>query len=72
MTSISRKENPMSRFVIVLSLSMAFVFVTPPVSAQDQSVHLRRLKYNNPGLIVDLGVGLWGSPLPLDYDGAGG
>lgn len=28
----------------------------------------RKLKYNNPGLTVDLGVGLWGYPMPLDYD----
>lgn len=27
-----------------------------------------RLKYNNPDLIVDLGVGLWGYPMPVDYD----
>ncbi len=26
------------------------------------------LKYNNPGLKVDLGVGLWAWPMPLDYD----
>lgn len=24
-----------------------------------------RLKYNNPDLIVDLGVGLWANPIPL-------
>jgi FG-GAP-like repeat len=29
------------------------------------------LKYNNPGLTVDLGVGLWAFPLPMDYDGDG-
>ena len=27
-----------------------------------------RLKYNNPGLVSDLGVGLWAMPLPIDYD----
>lgn len=32
---------------------------------------LERLKYNNPGLIVDLGVGLQPWPLPMDYDGDG-
>ena len=26
------------------------------------------IKYNNPGLTVDLGVGLWAWPLPMDYD----
>ena len=29
------------------------------------------LKYNNPGLNVDLGVGLWAWPLPMDYDNDG-
>ena len=27
-----------------------------------------RLSYNNPDLVVNLGVGLWASPLPIDYD----
>ena len=30
---------------------------------------LQRLQYNNPGLSVDLGVGLWAWPLPMDFDG---
>lgn len=34
-------------------------------------VHDARIKYNNPDLIVDLGVGLWGTPIPVDYDGDG-
>ena len=33
-----------------------------------QSKDELRIKYNNPGLIVDLGAGLWGTPLPVDYD----
>ena len=32
---------------------------------------LDRVRYNNPGLVVDLGVGLWGEPLPMDWDGDG-
>ncbi|MCX5771705.1 MAG: VCBS repeat-containing protein, partial [Candidatus Hydrogenedentes bacterium] len=32
---------------------------------------LQPIKYNNPGLVVDLGVGLWAQPLPCDYDGDG-
>ena len=32
---------------------------------------LARLKYNHPGLTVDLGVGLWAWPLPMDFDGDG-
>ncbi len=32
---------------------------------------LARLKYNHPGLVVDLAVGLWAWPLPCDADGDG-
>ena len=32
---------------------------------------LTRIKYNNPGLTVDLGVGLWAWPLPMDFDDDG-
>lgn len=32
---------------------------------------LQRLKHNNPGLVVDLGVGLWAWPLPMDVNGDG-
>ncbi len=32
---------------------------------------LTRIRYNHPGLNVDLGVGLWAWPLPMDYDGDG-
>jgi predicted neuraminidase len=39
--------------------------------AQGGQAGLERLKYNNPGLVVDLGVGLWAWPLPMDVDGDG-
>src|SRR5688572_32845142 len=32
---------------------------------------LERVHYNNPGLVVDLGVGLWSAPVPWDADGDG-
>ncbi len=35
------------------------------------SQQLERLSYNNPGLLVDLGVGLWAWPLPMDYNDNG-
>lgn len=35
------------------------------------AAELQRVRYNNPGLTVDLGVGLWAWPLPMDYDGDG-
>ncbi|MEP7267045.1 MAG: VCBS repeat-containing protein [Saprospiraceae bacterium] len=30
-----------------------------------------RIKQNNSGLIVDLGTGLWGAPIPVDFNGDG-
>ena len=44
------------------------LFFFASLSASDS---LTRLRYNNPGLTVDLGVGLWAWPLPMDYDGDG-
>lgn len=39
----------------------------PTLHAQD---NVSSLKYNN-GQVVDLGAGLWGNPIPYDYDGDG-
>lgn len=41
------------------------------VTGQAFAEDLQALKYNNPGLAVDLGVGLWAWPLPMDYDNDG-
>jgi predicted neuraminidase len=41
------------------------------IAADDADWKLQPLEYNNPGLEVDLGVGLWAFPLPLDYDNDG-
>ncbi|NBV53483.1 MAG: hypothetical protein EBR83_08210, partial [Verrucomicrobia bacterium] len=40
-------------------------------AGQSDNGGLERLKYNNPGLVVDLGVGLWAWPLPMDLNGDG-
>ncbi len=37
-------------------------------ASQDSPREFRRIQYNNPGLVVDLGVGLWAQPLPMDFD----
>jgi hypothetical protein len=54
-------NNPVSLFTIIF-----VIFITAASGAA-----LERVKYNNPGLIVDLGVGLWAWPLPMDYDNDG-
>ena len=33
-----------------------------------KAADLERIKYNHPGLKVDLGVGLWAWPMPVDWD----
>ncbi|MDG2129279.1 MAG: VCBS repeat-containing protein [Fuerstiella sp.] len=41
------------------------------ISTADENYDLVPLKYHQPGLAVDLGVGLWAHPLPMDFDGDG-
>ena len=48
---------------------LAAVAMASTVLAQESP--LQPLAYNNPGLVVDLGVGLWAWPLPWDVDGDG-
>ena len=40
-------------------------------AATSRADGLEQLKYNHPGLAVDLGVGLWAWPVPCDADGDG-
>ena len=55
--------------VLLLALISLLLFAVSLPSAADEG--LERLKYNNPGLVVDLGVGLWAQPLPMDFNGDG-
>jgi len=45
------------------------------LTAQQNTLHelgeIVRLEYNNPELKVDLGVGLWALPMPMDFDDDG-
>jgi hypothetical protein len=56
-----RGVKPFLHLTSVLLLSMMSGLCAAEVS-------LHRLQYNNPGLVVDLGVGLWAWPLPMDFD----
>jgi hypothetical protein len=47
------------------------MFALPAVTEPIPDSNLERVRYNNPGLTVDLGVGLWAQPLPMDYDNDG-
>ncbi|MDR1964773.1 MAG: VCBS repeat-containing protein [Planctomycetaceae bacterium] len=56
----------------ILLFVILFVFSTLSISAQESpEPQLERLKYNHPGLVVDLGVGLWAWPVPMDVNGDG-
>lgn len=62
------------RTVLILAGTVYGLFTARPATAQTAPSRLHEeaaLHYNNPGLEVDLGVGLWGIPLPVDYDGDG-
>jgi hypothetical protein len=47
---------------------LALAFALP---AQEAAPDFVPVQYRNPGLAVDLGVGLWALPLPMDLDGDG-
>lgn len=57
------------RIAVFLAAMLLTQFATAaePLPAAKPS-RLEPVHYNNPGLVVDLGVGLWAWPLPMDYD----
>lgn len=57
----------MIRFCTFILAFVAMSLLTCRSTASD----LERLKFSNPGLVVDLGAGLWAWPLPMDCDGDG-
>ncbi|MFT5492285.1 MAG: hypothetical protein ACI8V5_002660 [Limisphaerales bacterium] len=50
----------------ILVAGLSLFFIGQICAAPDG--RLERIEYNNPGLVVDLGVGLWAWPLPMDFD----
>ncbi|HEY2574286.1 MAG TPA: VCBS repeat-containing protein [Verrucomicrobiaceae bacterium] len=54
-----------------MKTSMFILSLTVIASFALRADELQRIKYNNPGLAVDLGVGLWAFPLPMDFNGDG-
>jgi hypothetical protein len=55
----------------IIGMMIILTAIVPGCEPEVKPSVLQRLKYNNPGLQVDLGVGLWAWPLPMDYDGDG-
>ncbi|MDO5580293.1 MAG: FG-GAP-like repeat-containing protein [Planctomycetia bacterium] len=53
----------------IIALCASFVFLLGGfVNTYSQGAELERIKYNNPGLVVDLAVGLWAWPVPVDVN----
>jgi hypothetical protein len=59
----------MRSFHLTLILTLITSSVFGLEIAEDSK--LTRVKHNNPGLITDLGIGLWASPFPMDFDNDG-
>lgn len=55
--------------IAVLLMTVLLGGATTTISGT--AAELQRIKFNHPGLIVDVGVGLWAWPLPMDYNGDG-
>lgn len=58
------------RVLILLSCIASILELSAQIK-QDNLNNIIRLQYKNPKLQVDLAVGLWASPLPMDYDNDG-
>lgn len=54
----------------ILYSSALILTMAGAVSAQE-AADLQPLRYNDPDLVVDAGVGLWAHPVPMDFDGDG-
>jgi hypothetical protein len=57
-----------SRFRFLAGWTLTVLLCVPSAPADER---MSQLKYNNPGLLVDLGVGLWAWPLPMDFNDDG-
>jgi len=54
-----------------MRVAALLLLLVPLGLAAQPAAPVQRIRYNNPGLVVDLGVGLWATPFPMDYDGDG-
>ena len=59
-------KNPIPRFHLLSCAVLLLLYPSLASAAQGE-----RVPQNDPGLVVDLGVGLWAVPLPMDWDGDG-
>jgi len=68
MMFFSKTVSVKNTFYLLLFLITTSYSCNQSTDQDAESKSLVPLMYNNPGLVVDLGVGLWAWPLPMDFD----
>lgn len=66
---LTRETTSILRGAFIFALLASVTSARATVIADTSGLAI--LKYNHPGLVTDLGVGLWAWPLPMDYDNDG-
>ncbi|HRN57577.1 MAG TPA: FG-GAP-like repeat-containing protein, partial [Agriterribacter sp.] len=61
----------MKHCLTLVIIVAGILFPNVSTAQTPDSSNLVMIKYNNPGLTVDLGVGLWAWPIPVDFDDDG-
>ena len=61
----------MRRIAVLGAALLCVVAAAQDTGEFDHLPSLTKVQYRNPGLVVDLAVGLWAQPLPMDFDGDG-
>ncbi len=56
------------RIGAVAAASMSFTLPSLHTAAAEGGDEMQQVKFNHPGLVTDLGVGLWAWPLPMDWN----
>ncbi|HRP57729.1 VCBS repeat-containing protein [Agriterribacter sp.] len=65
------EANTMKRCTILTVLFAGLMHINSSFAQTNDPGALKIVEYNNPGLVVDLGVGLWAWPIPMDFDDDG-
>lgn len=63
--------NPIFTYRLAILLLAGSLSLPSMESRAETDFKLQPLKYNDPDLVVDLGVGLWSWPMPVDYNNDG-
>jgi hypothetical protein len=63
--------NNINKIYLLMLGFIAFCIELSAQQIENNSNNLIRLQQNNTSLLVDLAVGLWASPLPMDFDNDG-